>query len=933
MAFLYSACVLRRWSRAVGAGVLLSALLAGPVAQAQAPANDDPCGAVVLAPQGQFCTAPVLSTNQGATTTAPNGYANTGSCGGLSSANAPKDVWFKFTTAATGLASTGATLAVSGNQAGQVRLFSAPGCAGPFTELRCVAAPNSNVTAPPLAYFGLTPTTTYFVQVMGYQGTDPTGPFTICLTDGPGFVPCGTAVFGRPVYTTPGNTAATVAFTPPANSAGPYTATLETLLSSYYPPVSPRVFAVAPPSIALTGLVPGGGYTLRIQGTCVTGGPVYGTTNFTVPAPNDEPCGALALPLDVGTGCTPLAGAAMGATTTPPNGYANPGCGGVAAATDVWYTVTTAASGPGSTSLVLTLNNTTDAAQLRLFAAPSCAGPFAELACSAPTATSLSAAPLVATGLVPNTTFFVCVSGTPPSIPNSFTLCASALPPALACAALERLQLPVFAPVAPTANVTLVPAYGSAPPLSYTVTYTPAGGAPLVLTVPYAASSLPVALTGLLPGTAYTVTVVANCPGGAQSAPVSGTFTTAPAGTPPPANDDCFNAQPLAVAPACVPTTATTLYATPSVANVVLCNALNSRPPDVWFRAVVPANGIVQVNIGAAPGSAVTSVIAQLLTGACGTLTPVDCTTASLPGGGRVRGTGLVPGSTVYARVAGAVGGEFTVCATTDVTCPLVTNLAVSALTPTAATLAFSLPAGGSYVLVYTPAGGASQTQVLTASPVQLSGLLPNTAYAVAITGTCPGAPAGTVRTAFTTPPVPACAAPAAVYAGNVGPTTAGVGFVLNPDATGYVLTYQAAGGPVQTLAPAPTASPVALTGLVPGTNYTVCVASTCPNGLTAPAACTTVFRTLLAARNAAGAAQIGLFPNPARRSVTLVLPAAVLAQATGLVLCDALGRPVRHHLVGATRTEWDLNGLPAGVYVLHVLGSSGSLAKRLVIE
>ena len=161
----------------------------------------------------------------------------------------------------------------------------------------------------------------------------------------------------------------------------------------------------------MSGLAPGTNYNLVVTGTCATGGGVAAGHYFTVPAPNDEPCAARVLAVDPGTGCTPLNGVVSGATATVPNGYTNPGCAGNANARDVWYKFRTAGSGPASTSVVLTVNDVAAAEQLRLFAAPSCAGPFTPLACSTPNATRTGAAPLVATGLVPNTTYYVFGSG------------------------------------------------------------------------------------------------------------------------------------------------------------------------------------------------------------------------------------------------------------------------------------------------------------------------------------------------------------------------------------------------------------------------------------------------------------------------------------------------------------------------------------------
>ena len=1009
-------------------------LPAGSAAWAQA--NDDPCGAVVLTPSGQLCTAPTVGTTQGATATAPNGYTNTTSCG--AGFGQPRDVWFRFTTAATGLGSTGATLTVSGNAAGQLRLFSANSCTGPFTELACQAAAQANTSAPTLTTTALTASTTYYVRVAGNGSTTP-GPFTICLTDGPGTNPslCGAPTLSAPVFTNPTNTAATVTITPGANNVPPYTATLQAGTG----PIQP--YTATGTVLNLTNLVPGTLYRLNVLVPCSTGGQTGATLLVGVPPVNDEPCRAQALVLDPGTGCTPVNGATGLSSTSPANGYANPGCGGEAQPADVWYTFTTAATGPGSTGAVLTVNNADGAGQLRLFAAPTCTGPFAELACTTGVLPSDGAAPLIATGLVPNTTYYVSVA---PSLGRSggpggfFTICASAATPALPCAT-PSVNVPTSLVTATTAQVYMFVPNGAPRPLSYALTYT-AGGMPTTITVPaLAVTGTPTTLaflSGLTPGTVYTVTVRANCAGGGQSAAATTTFTTLPAAsTPPPANDDCAAAASLAVGTNCAPTTTTNLNATASPVLDPACGFILGA--DVWYQLVVPPNGIVQVTTGAVGGSVVDDTGLALYTGNCGNLTEVDCNDdlSATNLFSQARATGLVPGSAVYARVwrtGSTAGGPFTICATTDVTCPVVSNLAATAVTQTAATLTFTLPpSSGGYVLSYTAAGGTAQTQPVTASPVTLTGLVPGTAYAVTLTNNCTGSLPSTVALSFTTLAVPACAAPSAVYVSNVGNTSAGVGFVLNAAAGSYTVTYQAAGGPVQTVSPAPIASPVTLTGLVPGTSYTVCVASACTNGLASTPRCAPAFTTAgtaptcaaptgatatstgpttasvgftpatgvasytvtytaagspaqtltpnptaspvaltnlvpgvaytvtvasnctggtssvpalatfatpLASRAGALAEQLSLYPNPARRSATLTVPAALLRQTGLLTLADALGRTVRQRYVtpaagstADTRAELDLTGLPTGVYLLRLLSSAGPLTKRLVIE
>ena len=474
--------------------------------------------------------------------------------------------------------------------------------------------------------------------------------------------------------------------------------------------------------------------------------------------------------------------------------------------------------------------------------------------------------------------------------------------------------------------------------MTYTITYTPAGGPPLVLTVPYVPlpqttqPSTSTLLTGLLPGTTYTVSVVANCFGGGQSPPATTTFTTPPApANPAPANDDCPGATALPVSTTCTPVPTTNLDATGSMYPLYLSfpNCASFQGADVWYTAQVPANGVLQVTTGPASGSAVTNTAMSLYSGTCGQLTALACNDniSATNLFSQVRATGLVPGSTVYARVwrpGSATLGAFTICATTDVSCPLPTGLAATSLTPTSASLTATLPAGNTYVLTYQPAGGTAQTLPVTAAPVPLTGLLPNTTYTVTLTGTCASAAPGTVRLTFTTPPVLACAGPGAVYVSNVGNTTAGVGFTLDAGASSYALTYQAAGGPVQTLSPAPTASPVALTGLVPGTAYTVCLTSTCANGLTAAPVCARPFTTTGPAPTCApptALAATGLTPT----SATLSFTAAAGVSSYGLTY-QAAGGPVQTLAPAPTASPVTLTGLlPGTAYTLTLVSACPS--------
>jgi PKD repeat protein len=79
------------------------------------------------------------------------------------------------------------------------------------------------------------------------------------------------------------------------------------------------------------------------------------------------------------------------------------------------------------------------------------------------------------------------------------------------------------------------------------------------------------------------------------------------------------------------------------------------------------------------------------------------------------------------------------------------------------------------------------------------------------------------------------CTAPTAVAISSITPTTASVSFLASATATGdYTVTYTPTGSTARTVVTSAT-SPVALSGLLPNTAYTLTVGSTCSRTQTAP--------------------------------------------------------------------------------------------------
>lgn len=369
----------------------------GPVTFTTPIANDQPCGARVL-PLDAVCT-PVGTTTFGASATTGTGI-NTTSCGGFNTA--PRDVWFSFTTAASGPLSRAARITVTGGPAGSVQAFSAPSCTGPFTSIGCVTSGNNNTAAGPFDLAPLVPSTTYFVRVFGYGSTDALGAFTICAAAIPN---CA-----EPVALTADNLTGTTADLIWGSQPGAgQTFTVVYSTATAFNPASAgtRITGLTNTNTTLNGLTPSTNYCFYVQRLCngfngnsIYSGPVCFTTPAAAPA-NDEPCAAVAL-----TGPA-VAGSTAGATNSTQPGTNIGNCSPARQPNDVWYSFVAGASGAAN----LTVTGTAVGA-VRVFSAATCAGPFTIEQCQSAGASNTGfAAPVQVTGLTPGTRYYVALSG------------------------------------------------------------------------------------------------------------------------------------------------------------------------------------------------------------------------------------------------------------------------------------------------------------------------------------------------------------------------------------------------------------------------------------------------------------------------------------------------------------------------------------------
>ena len=702
---------------------------------------------------------------------------------------------------------------------------------------------------------------------------------------------------------------------------------------------------------------------------------------------NDDPNVAEALPITAT--CVPVAGTTAGANTSPPIGYAPPQPGGFCTTqffeADVWYTFTTPATGPASQVVQISTTNG-GASHVMIMTSPNGpAGPFTAVACDTNSGGFIGSTQITY-NVLPSTTYYVRVAGD--YFQGPFTICATTVP---GCG--QPLNAAVGSVTATTATLSFTPSSGG--PVNYVVTVTPqGGGTPRVVTPAPTAS--PVLVTGLTPGTRYSLNLQANCGSLGQSAglPLPLSFTT------PPPNDTPATAQALPLLPTCQPTAGTILGAgdTPNAGLNTLCTN-STTAPDVWYTfttdATGPASTAARVEFSS-PSWFVLSVGAAGPGGASGPFTLVNCSPDT-----RTASTldlaPLLPSTTYYVRVWRKSiilqNYAFTICVRhplAPVTCAAPVNLAVANVTPTSAEISWLIPAPfpaptAGYMVTVTPQGGPATvlSPAPTASPVTLPNLVPGTNYTVSVTGDC-GPAAGQslpATVSFRTPGPPpndlcftaaplACGQtlPGSARGATVGgqPATACQGRTATGAGVWYAVQGTGQTMSVRTCLPVIPNPPYMSTQLfVYGGSCTslTCVATSAPDTtcgssrsletvsfaalagqtyyvlVNSPSGVTRDFILTascgpLAVRNAGLAAQVGLFPNPAHRAATLTLPAGLTRLAGGVRLSNALGQLVREYpALSRGSTELDLTGLAAGVYTLRLTTAQGPVSKRLLVE
>lgn len=250
---------------------------------------------------------------------------------------------------------------------------------------------------------------------------------------------------------------------------------------------------------------------------------------------------------------------------------------------------------------------------------------------------------------------------------------------------------------------------GSAPATGYTVTTVPAS---TTQTLPGTATSAE--LTGLNANTAYTVNIVSNCASSTTSSTVSTNFTTVP--TPNPA---------------------------PTISSLSPSSATAGDPA---FTLTVNGTGFIAGSVVSFGGTARTTAFVS-----------ATQVTASIPA------LAIAMAGTVNVTVTNAApGGGTSAPATFTVNevpaCDAPTNLTVSSITTSSATVTFTGSASATSYTVTTDPASTTQNLPATATSVNLTGLNASTTYTVRIVSSCAvNSPSSAATLSFTTAtPAPA---------------------------------------------------------------------------------------------------------------------------------------------------------------------------------
>ena len=661
------------------------------------PANDD-CGNATALTVNPALTC-TTSTN-GTTLSATNSLA-AAPCNGTPD----DDVWYSFVATGTQhrVALTN-IVAVDGTSTDMYFQVLSGAC-GSTDSVLCSDPETATAS-------GLTPGETYYIRVYSY-GTTTRNTFTICVTTlpaPPANDDCAAAVAltVNPDFSCAATTNGTTAGATNSLAAAPctgnpdddvwysfvatsdkhrilisnVTSVIGTSTDMYFQVLSgacdgtTSVLCSDPNDNTATGLTPGETYYVRVYTAGAGNGNTFTICVGTPPdAPANDDCeGAIALTVNPDFACgtttngtTVSAGLTMAATP----------CGGNPD-DDVWYTFVAT-----SDSHNITLSNITSvvgtSVDMYFQVLEGACGAFTSKLCSDPNSNTV-------TGLTAGETYYIRVYTYGAGNGNNFTICIGTLPdpPAnddcegavsltvnpdyncgvtangtTAAASNSMAATPCtgnpdddvwysFTATGPQHRVTLTnvtPVVGTATDMYMQVL----SGACGSLTSVSCSDPDTMNLTGLTAGETYFIRVYSVANTSRQNFRIC--VGTPP---PPPANDNCTGAVTLTTGAVfgTNPVVVDNGGATDSTGITGTLCVTNTVGGDIWYSVVVPASGSITVETGSNAGSGVTDTVLALYSGACGTLTLIECDDDDSVDGAFsiVSLTGRTPGEVIYAR-------------------------------------------------------------------------------------------------------------------------------------------------------------------------------------------------------------------------------------------------------------------------------------------
>ena len=262
--------------------------------------------------------------------------------------------------------------------------------------------------------------------------------------------------------------------------------------------------------------------------------------------------------------------------------------------------------------------------------------------------------------------------------------------------------------------------------------------------------------------------------------------------------------------------------------------------------------------------------------------------------------------------------------------CETPTNVTVSDVTLTSATIAWTAGEGQNSWDVHVTGIGYDQTFTTSTNPYTVTGLNADVVYTVTVRANC-SATAFSEWSAPVTFTTFSCQSVSGVNVSNVTTNSAQVSWTAVQGVNGYEVEYgasgfnQGAGTTVQA-----STNSASLTGLTANMAYDVYVRSVCGEGVYSAWSNVTSFTT----REGEGiddvnSAAIALYPNPATTTVTI---SGIEGQATVTVV-DMNGRVSGEWKVENGEITLDLTGYAQGAYFVRIVGEQQNAIRKLIVK